>query len=452
MICPLYQLAITNPNDPYLILHDRHVSFLDLHHQVLACEDVLVEYPIRSPIAIESTDTYILLSWLYAAARTGHCIAIPSTKDPLPHRNRQLQHLSIYTTSLQWSLPAPIVHEKKDPKPSTVDNPDWPWCILFTSGSSGTPKAVVHSFLSLWKSAHFSHQNIAFSKGHRWLQSLFLWHIGGLMIPIRALYGGASIIEKDPTIPLGSQVDRDYITHISVVATQLYDLLQGDHHLGSLTAILVGGGIIPSRLIERSHQSGLPIHTTYGMTELGSQLTTTPTASSLSTLQSAGLPIGDWQIRIGADQEIQVRGSPLFLGYWNGTTIKDPKDPSGWFGTKDRGTIVDGKLYPVGRVDQMFISGGENIHPEEIESVLHDQGIFSIVVAVPHERYGQRPVAFVLADLSDELKEQIQRAFITHLPKFKRPDAIFQWPPGVDTYKPSRRALEKIARILINAQ
>ena len=70
------------------------------------------------------------------------------------------------------------------------------------------------------------HQNIPFSSGHRWLQSLFLWHIGGLMIPIRALYGGSSIVEKDPIITMGDQVDRDRITHLSVVATQLYDLLQ----------------------------------------------------------------------------------------------------------------------------------------------------------------------------------------------------------------------------------
>ena len=117
------------------------------------------------------------------------------------------------------------------------------------------------------------------------------------MIPLRALYGGASVVEKDPHISMGSQVDRDRITHLSVVATQLYDLLENDHLLSSLMGMLVGGGTIPSRLIERSHQRSLPIHTTYGMTELGSQLTTTPPKSSLTTLRSAGIPIGDWHIQ-----------------------------------------------------------------------------------------------------------------------------------------------------------
>ena len=94
----------------------------------------------------------------------------------------------------------------------------------------------------------------------------------------------------------------------------------------------------------------------------------------------------------------------------------------------------------------MFISGGENIHPEEIEAVLHDQGIFSIVVPIPDDRYGQRPVAFVLTELSDEVRKQIHTALTNQLPKFKHPDAIFSWPKDVDTYKPSRRTLQSIAR------
>ena len=152
------------------------------------------------------------------------------------------------------------------------------------------------------------------------------------------------------------------------------------------------------------------------MTELGSQLTTTPPQSSLDVLRSAGKPLGDWRIQITSNQEIQVQGSPLFLGYWNGSSIEDPRNADGWFGTNDRGTLINGLLYPSGRVDQMFISGGENIHPEEIEAVLHDLGIFSIVVPIPDDRYGERPVAFVLTDMSDVVLQQIQQALSTHLP------------------------------------
>ena len=452
MICPLYLLAQSNPTDPYLILNTQTISFGELHLQVMSCERQLLSYPTHRPIAIDSTNTYALLSWILAAARTGHWIAIPSSKVPPLKRDHHLQNISVYTESLHWTLPVPLSHSPKDTPPSIIENPRQRWCMLFTSGSSGDPKAVVHSFFSLWSSAQFSNENISFSSGHRWLQSLFLWHIGGLMIPIRALHGGSSIVEKDPILTMGDQVDRDEITHLSVVATQLYDLLQGDHDLTSLIGVLVGGGTIPSKLVERSHQRSIPIHTTYGMTELGSQLTTTPSQSSLDILRSAGKPLGDWQIQIACNEEIQVQGSPLFLGYWNGSSIEDQRSTDGWFGTNDRGTLVNGMLYPCGRVDQMFISGGENIHPEEIEAVLHDLGIFSIVIPIPDDRYGERPVAFVLIDISDEILQQIQQAFITHLPKFKHPDAIFPWPKEVDTYKPSRRTLQKIAIELMRPQ
>ena len=447
MICPLYRLSQSNPEAPYLILNDRTISFAELHRQVLACEIELLPYPTTMPLAIDSKNPYDLMSWLMAAARTGHWIAIPSSKDPPLQRDRHLQTISVYTESLQWTLPEPLScsMDASSGAASTIAHPQRRWCMLFTSGSSGTPKAVVHSFFGLWSSAEFSHRNIPFSIGHRWLLSLFLWHIGGLMIPIRALYHGASVIEKDLDINMGAQVSRDQITHLSVVATQLHDLLQGDHNLSSLIGVLVGGGTIPSKLVQRSHQRSIPIHTTYGMTELGSQLSTTPPKSSLQILESAGIPLGDWRIRLSPEKEIQVQGSPLFLGYWNGMYIEDPRDEGGWFATNDRGTLKDGLLYLNGRVDQMFISGGENIHPEEIEAVLHDLGIFSIVIPVPDDRYGERPVAFVLADLSPDVVQQIDSAFTIHLPTFKHPDAIFSWPQEVDTYKPSRRALQRIA-------
>ena len=93
----------------------------------------------------------------------------------------------------------------------------------------------------------------------------------------------------------------------------------------------------------------------------------------------------------------------------------------------------------------MFISGGENIHPEEIEAVLHDFGIFSIVIPIPNDRYGQRPVAFVLVDLSEDLQAQIQLAFTDTFTQVQTSGCDLSLPKEVDTYKPSRRTLQKIA-------
>jgi O-succinylbenzoic acid--CoA ligase len=112
---------------------------------------------------------------------------------------------------------------------------------------------------------------------------------------------------------------------------------------------------------------------------------------------------------------------------------------------------MDGKLYPLGRVDQMFISGGENIHPEEIEKIFHQMGIFAIVVPVPDDRYGERPVAFLnLSTLDEPIVSEIEAAMMKHLPKFKHPDHLFLWPEVISTYKPSRQKLQRIAKTMID--
>ena len=458
MICPLFQRSQQHPNSPYWI-GAQIITFQQMHQQVNACVEYLntipLTQPLAMPLAIDSTDPIALMAWFWAAARTGQCIVIPSTKDPHDIRDHMLNSMNIRIDSLSWTLPISLSLHHKDPHkdPPSIVTQHTPLCMLFTSGSSGTPKVVVHSFSTLWHSAQFSHNNIAFSHGDRWLQSLFLWHIGGLMIPIRAIFGGAAVVQKDHSISMGDQISRDQISHLSMVPTQLDDLLKEDCALPSLKAVLIGGGSIPSALVSSAYNQHIPIHTTYGMTELGSQLSTTPPNSDRTTLQSAGSPLGDWTITIDDREEILVQGSPLFLGYWNGSNIEDPRDPNGDFRTGDRGSFIDGKLYPLGRVDQMFISGGENIYPEEIEDVFHQIGIFAIVVPILDDRYGHRPVAFLrVSTLDSDIERTINTAMHTHLPKFKHPDHLLLWPEEVSTYKPSRRHLQDIAGMWITEQ
>lgn len=313
MICPLNQHAMDHPDDPYIIYPDRIVTYGDLNRQVQQCIEQIKDHPKNIPFAIVGSDVLEVLSWLFAAARSNRIIAITSTKDPVDVRDHHLRSLQIDPNSQRWSLPESPPSSNPTPHP-TIPNPQAPLCILFTSGSSGHPKAVVHSFQTLWSSAQFSNTNIAFQQGDRWLLSLSLWHIGGLMIPIRALFGGASVVIK--TDSLGEHIERDEITHLSVVSTQLNDLLLESRNLGNLKAVLVGGGVIPSALVDRSLQQQIPIHTTYGMTELCSQLCTTPPNASTEILRSAGFSLGDWIIWISDQSEICVQGSPLFLGYW----------------------------------------------------------------------------------------------------------------------------------------
>jgi O-succinylbenzoic acid--CoA ligase len=158
------------------------------------------------------------------------------------------------------------------------------------------------------------------------------------------------------------------------------------------------------------------------------------------------LPFCDLTLSTGG--EILVRGETLFRGYFHPGGLTKPVDGDGWFRTRDVGRIDDeGYLSVTGRADNMFISGGENIYPEEIEILLIDYPTVrqAVVVPVADERFGERPVAFL--DMADWAVEPLRSWLADRLPKFKIPDAFFPWPEDVKEpgFKPSRQALKKIA-------
>ena len=129
----------------------------------------------------------------------------------------------------------------------------------------------------------------------------------------------------------------------------------GTVDLSNLKVILIGGGPIPQGLINRSIELKLPIHTTYGMSELCSQLCTTPKNAAPELLKTAGFPLSCWEIRCSEQKELCVRGSPLFMGYETNGVIHQCLDKDGWFATGDLAQInSDGSVQILGRKDQMF--------------------------------------------------------------------------------------------------
>jgi O-succinylbenzoic acid--CoA ligase len=136
------------------------------------------------------------------------------------------------------------------------------------------------------------------------------------------------------------------------------------------------------------------------------------------------------------------------VGYVEGTQLRQPFDADGWYATSDLGQIDgDGYLHVQGRKDNMFISGGENIQPEEIEAVLLQlPGIEqAMVVPVPDAEFGVRPAAFVKAQNVSE--EQIVTFLRQRLPRFKIPRAFFPWPDqlAVQGIKVSRKQMQQLA-------
>jgi len=188
------------------------------------------------------------------------------------------------------------------------------------------------------------------------------------------------------------------ITHCSMVPTQLLRLLEAGEEHASLKAILVGGSPVSAELVRRAWAAGLPIHTTYGLTETASQVTTTASSDGLSRLFTSGALLPYRKLKIAPDGEILVAGKTLFEGYLDGDRIDRAVDDEGWFHTRDVGEIDSrGCLRVKGRIDNMFVCGGENIHPEVIEQALAGIKGVRIAVVVPQEdrEFGQVPLACI---------------------------------------------------------
>ncbi len=302
-----------------------------------------------------------------------------------------------------------------------------PVTVIHTSSSSGTPKAALHSFGNHYYSALGSNENIPFTSGDCWLLSLPLFHIGGYTMLFRSLLGGGSLAVTEPGTPIHDALNRFHLSHLSLVPTQLYRMLQNKEalkKLQGLKAILLGGSAVEPALLKQASKAGLPVYLTYGSTEMSSQITATSGPADTIT---AGRALLHRELSIGPGDEILVKGPCLFQGYLSETGPVPETDANGWFHTGDTGILSpEGELYVTGRIDNMFISGGENIHPEEIERALSSlTGVIrAIVVPSPDPEYGLRPSAFIEtteeAPAGNEIREKLSR----EIGKLKTPTAI----------------------------
>ena len=335
---------------------------------------------------------------------------------------------------------------------------DAPATLVHSSGSMGPPKAVVHAYGNHLASARAANLNLPLGPGDCWLLSLPLYHVAGIAVLFRCALAGAAVVIPQPGIPLEQSILRQGITHVSLVATQLYRLLsstQGRTALGALKGILLGGGPTPERLLREAHALGLPLVNSYGMTETASQVCATALGASPEELLSAGKPLVGARLSLSPTGEIKVAGDMLFSGYLEADVPRRPLDAEGFFRTGDLGALdARGNLRVLGRQDNLFISGGENIHPEEIERELGALPAVrtAMAVPVPDAEFGQVPAAFVDWRPGECLTlEALRHALGERLPRFKLPRYVFEWHDDASavSLKPSRVAmrLEAVKRL-----
>lgn len=299
--------------------------------------------------------------------------------------------------------------------------------LILTSGSSGLPKAVVHHISAHLANAQGVCQLMHFQAEHSWLLSLPLYHVSGQGIVWRWLAQGAELRLPSENF----YADALQATHLSLVPTQaqrLLDFIENSPQSAVKTqAILLGGAHIAVELTEKLTALGIAAYAGYGMTEMAS----TVFAKQCDGKAGVGQPLLGREFKI-EQNEICLRGAGLASGYWLQQRLVPLTQQDGWFHTKDLGHWDGENLHILGRADNMFISGGENIQPEEIEKLLaqHEWVKQVFVLPTPDKEFGQRPVAIIQFNQSqfESAVNNLKIWLADKLEKFKQPVAYFPLP------------------------
>lgn len=424
--CPFSLFARKTPKDFAFISNEAVWNYLECEKFIEGIASSLKECGVKSgdPIAILPTKEFPTPLLFFALFRL-EAIACPiNTYHPLNTLPQSLDELRapflLYPDQIklpkikQISIPFSKIIRKGNYCGQTFLEKNQRATYLFTSGTTAKPKIACHTIGNHYYSALGSNAYLPIEKGDRYQLSLPLYHIAGIALLFRTLLRGA-------TVALGNEVDG--ITHLSLVPTQLKRLLEQEM-IPPYKHILIGGAQIPLSLYQKALRRGVILHPTYGMTEMSSQIAT----HLDSPFFSLGHPLPYRALKVDKEGEILVKGKTLFSGYLQGDGTCDLLlNSEGYFETRDLGTYSPKTGLQVwGRKDRLFISGGENIHPEEIEKLLGNiEGIVRAeVIPIPDDEYGLRPTAYIESEKNyseEELKEYLS----AYLPKFKIPVSFF---------------------------
>ena len=315
-----------------------------------------------------------------------------------------------------------------------VKHLDDTWTVMYTSGTTGRPKGAIITYeMALYNAIHCITAT-KITSDSRCLVFLPTFHTGGLNVYANPMFhcGGTNIVMRtfDPDHFLQLLSSKDVgITHILGVPTNFLMLSQTDGFkeadLSHIVCLGVGGAAAPETLIETFAAKGLRLQQGWGMTETGPMGLMLSAERANDKIGSSGLPVLHTDLKVcnedgsptprGEVGELLIRGPTVSPGYWNkGEENKQFFTEDGWFHTGDAARQdEDGYFYIVDRWKDMFISGGENVYPVEVENVIYQlSGVLeNAVIGIPHEKWGEVGRAFVVLKEGANLNEE---AVISH--------------------------------------
>ena len=284
--------------------------------------------------------------------------------------------------------------------------------VIGTSGSTGAPKGVELSAAALRHSARASLERVGAQPGERWLCCLPVTHVAGLAVLVRSLVSGTEPVLAERSD--AGTVAASGCAHVSLVPTQLQRLLQeASAPLAGFSSVLLGGAAAPAGLLDAARDAGVPVVTTYGMTE------------TCGGCVYDGVPLDGVRAEVRDDGRIWISGPVLFSGYLHGPGA--PGD--GWFRTGDLGALdAAGRLRVRGRADDVINTGGHKVVPGEVAAALQAcPGVRdAAVVGQPDPEWGERVVAAVVpADPGDPPAVEMLRSHVRErLPRYAIPSRV----------------------------
>jgi fatty-acyl-CoA synthase len=302
--------------------------------------------------------------------------------------------------------------------------------LIYTSGTTGKPKGALLTHANcFWTNLAFD-LTTGVQQEDVVLQVLPQFHVGGWNVQaLLAWWKGATVVlerQFDAARVLRLIEEKHVTTMMGVPAIYLFLAQEAgfaDADLSSLRRAVVGGAPMPDALLETWAARGTAIVQGYGLTEAAPNVLCLPPEDAVRKLGYAGKPYLFVEARLSDEQELQVRGPSIFPGYWrNPEATAEAFTDDGWLRTGDVAERDEEGSYRIkGRLKDMYISGGENVYPAEVESVLHEhpQVADAAVVGVPDERWGEAGLAFVVADGVSE--EELLEWCRARLARFKVP-------------------------------
>lgn len=357
-----------------------------------------------------------------------HWVALGKPADPAdrPFAERE----SLPTT---LSAPRPDLH------------PDHPWVICYTGGTTGLPKGAILSHGNMTWNAINTVMSWGLDQNDVAILNSPLFHTGGLNVFTLPLIhcGGASILcnsfNADQTFDL---IASGEVTLFFGVPTMFLVLQQHPRWAAAdfsrLKLVISGGAPCPMPIFERFWAKGVDFKTGYGLTEAGPNTFWLPAADVRRKPGAVGFPLLHVDVRVtradgaqcdpGEPGELLIRGPHVTPGYWNNPEATDAAIIDGWLHTGDL-AVRDAEGYHtiVGRLKDMIISGGENIYPAEVESVLYRHPAIkeAALIGVPDEHWGEVGRAIVVTEPGQALSAEELLAFLReHLARYKVPKSV----------------------------